>query len=125
MIFPLPSVFHCTLLDREADRDDCHECRLGAVCAGIPSRLMRRSAKPAGPERNVLPCVPAVAESEDRAVVCLNSTPARGTSDQRARSGSGLGEKFGFGDTPRSLLTASKQPAPIPRLEREGVRDDG
>lgn len=37
-----PSVFYCTLLDREADRDDCHRCKLGVVCAGIPSRLMRR-----------------------------------------------------------------------------------
>lgn len=35
-----PLVFYCTLLDREADRDDCHRCDLGEVCAGIPSRLM-------------------------------------------------------------------------------------
>jgi len=40
MISPLPTVFHCTLLDRETSRDDCHCCDLGAVCAGIPSRLM-------------------------------------------------------------------------------------
>lgn len=43
-------------------------------------------------------------------------------SGQREKARSGLGAKSGFGDTPRSLLTASKQPAPIPRLEREGVR---
>lgn len=37
-----PSVFYCTHLNREASHDDCHRCELGVVCAGIPSRLMRR-----------------------------------------------------------------------------------
>ena len=47
-----PPVFYCTLLDREADRADCHRCYIGEVCAGIPSRLMlipRHNAKPAHP----------------------------------------------------------------------------
>lgn len=49
MMSSLPSVFHCTLLEREVSRDDCHECRLGTTCAGIPSRLMLINHAPVGP----------------------------------------------------------------------------
>lgn len=75
---------------------------------GTASGQRETSAKPVCLKRNVLPCVPAVAESGDRGAVCLNSTLARETSDQRARSGGESGE----GGCPHSPETSFKQSAP-------------
>jgi len=100
MMSSLPSVFYCTLLEREASRDDCHECKLGVTCAGIPSRLMliNRQA-PVGPAS--WPQYPPTFPGTSAEV---------GVSGQRETGRSG-GES-GEGGCPHSPETSFKQSAP-------------
>lgn len=101
---PFPSVFYCALLDREADRDDCHRCDLGEVCAGIPSRLMHiNSQAPVGPTSG--PQYPPTFRESARV----------GVSGQREiRRSGGRGITTGFEGRPRSLLVSLQCPAPAP-----------
>jgi len=90
---PFPSVFHCTLLNREVDRDDCHRCRLGEVCAGIPSRLMRINRQaPVGPTSG--PQYPPTFRESARV----------GVSGQREKGDAGTGPGTPF-SPPKAIFT--------------------
>jgi len=111
MISSFPGVFYCTLLNREADRDDCHECRLGVTCAGIPSRLMliNRQA-PVGPTSG--PQYPPP----------FRGLAKVGVSGQREKGDAGTGAKGRdfFSDPPQPPSTIRPRPAP----QAQGVRDE-
>ncbi len=105
-----PLVFHCTLLEREASRDDCHECRLGSACAGIPSRLMFIPQAPVGPTSG--PQYPPTIRESARV----------GVSGQRERNRGVVGTAPRGPHKPEDLVRLQ---APRPSVRRSGSAGKG